>query len=173
MNRFSCSNGRECAMDPSADRASYATLTMAVALLLGALCAASPASSALYKWTDANGRVVYSDQPPPGNVKVDTLSGPPPPANPDAMKELAAKEVESRKQQQDAAASAKKTAQQRVDAAKVAGTCTDARAELSRLSADQLLLYSVNEKGQAVYMDDTERRRRREKLETFLKSNCP
>ena len=172
MNRFSCRNGRECAMDPSADRASYATLTMAVALLLGALCAASPASSALYKWTDANGRVVYSDQPPPGNVKVDTLAGPPPPANPNAVKELAVKEAEVRKQQQDAAATAKKTGQQRADAEKVAGACKNARAELSRLSADQLLLYSVNEKGQAVYMDDTERRRRRETLETYLKTNC-
>ena len=27
--------------------------------------------AATYKWTDANGRVIYSDQPPSGNVKVE------------------------------------------------------------------------------------------------------
>ena len=51
--------------------------------------AAAPASAAIYKWTDANGRVVYSDQPPPANVKVEAIAPPPPPANPNAVKELA------------------------------------------------------------------------------------
>ena len=32
--------------------------------LLAAACAGA-ASAALYKWTDAQGRIVYSDQPPP------------------------------------------------------------------------------------------------------------
>ena len=43
-----------------------------------ALClAASPivASAALYKWTDANGRVVYSDQPPIGDIKTEIIAG--------------------------------------------------------------------------------------------------
>src|SRR6187397_890157 len=43
-------------------------LSFAVALL-----ASAPAMAALYKWTDASGRVIYSDQPPPGNVKVETI----------------------------------------------------------------------------------------------------
>ena len=40
----------------------------ATALLLAAV----PAAAALYKWIDANGRVIYSDQPPPANVKAET-----------------------------------------------------------------------------------------------------
>jgi len=36
---------------------------------LGVVLAAGPAAAALYKWTDASGRVVYSDQPPPPSVK--------------------------------------------------------------------------------------------------------
>ena len=35
-----------------------------------------PAAAALYKWTDANGRVVYSDQPPTPSVKAETLNAP-------------------------------------------------------------------------------------------------
>jgi hypothetical protein len=63
---------------------------------------AGPATAAVYKWTDANGRVIYSDQPPPANVKVETLNAPPPPANPNAMKELAQKDAELRQRQQRA-----------------------------------------------------------------------
>jgi Domain of unknown function (DUF4124) len=142
-------------------------------LCAGALALAPPASGALYKWTDANGVVVYSDQPPPGNVKVDKIAGPPPPANPNAAKDLANKEIELKKQQASTAEAAKKTGQQRADADRQASACRDARAELSRLAADQVLLYSVNEKGEQVFMNDAERRRRREAAETFLRTNCP
>jgi len=38
-----------------------------IALLCGALCV--PAHAELYKWTDAEGKVHYSDTPPPGGVK--------------------------------------------------------------------------------------------------------
>ena len=54
----------------------------AVAFVSAALSSQHRRGAALYKWTDANGRVVYSDQPPAGDVKVDTVAGPPPPANP-------------------------------------------------------------------------------------------
>src|SRR5580765_5141069 len=66
------------------------SLAIAVALAVVAL----PAAAALYKWTDANGRVIYSDQPPNGNYKVEAINAPPPPANPNAVKELASKEAE-------------------------------------------------------------------------------
>ncbi len=154
-------------------RVRRAAIPLAVACAFAILCAAVPAGAALYKWTDANGRVVYSDQPPPGDVKVDTIASPPPPANPNAVKEMATKEAEGKKQQGDAADNAKKAAQSRADATKMAGTCKDARLELNSLAANQILLYRVNEKGETVYMDDAERRRRRENLETFMKSNCP
>ena len=69
---------------------------------------------------------------------------------------------------------AKKAAQTRADAQKRATWCKDARAELSALSSDQLLVAKVNEKGTTVYLDDAERKRRREALESNLKTNnCP
>ena len=39
------------------------------------------------------------DQPPPGNVKSEIIKGPPPPANPNAAKEMATKELEYRQRQ--------------------------------------------------------------------------
>ena len=162
----------EIALDRWSGRVRFCVVPVAIAIAFSALGAASTAWGALYKWTDANGRVVYSDQPPPGNVKVDQIAGPPPPANPNATKEMAGKQAESKKQQLDAAANATKAVQQRTDVEKLAGVCRDARAELTRLSADQVLLYSVNEKGEQVFMNDSDRRRRREALETYLKASC-
>jgi len=75
------------------------TITQAAICALALALCAAPATAALYKWTDASGRVVYSDQPPPGNVKVETLQGPPPVANPNAVKDLANKEMEFKQRQ--------------------------------------------------------------------------
>ena len=172
MSHFFCNVPRESAVQRSPRRARRSTLTMALAVVLGTLCVISPAGSALYKWTDANGRVVYSDQPPPGDVKVERINAPPPPANPDAVKEMANKEAEGKKQQADAAENAKKAAQTRADTQKRASWCKDARAELTALSSDQLLVAKVNEKGTTVYLDDAERKRRREALEANIRTNC-
>ena len=79
---------------------------LAVSLL--AATGATDAAAALYKWTDAQGRVVYSDQPPQANVKTEQLRAAPPPANPNAAKELAQREADFRKRQADAAAASAK-----------------------------------------------------------------
>ena len=173
MNRSPSSIRRECAMQGRPGCARISVAPLALALVLGMFAATAPAWGALYKWTDANGRVVYSDQPPPGEVKVDVIAGPPPPSNPNAAKDMANKEVESKKQQQEAAANSKKALQQRADAEKRLDACKSARAEISRLAADQIILYSVNEKGETIVMNDADRRRRRETLETFIRANCP
>ncbi len=177
MSRTTCRKppinapGRPCA------RARIHRRPSAAAVVLGGLavmlCAAMPAWAALYKWTDANGVVVYSDQPPPGNVKVETIAGPPPPANPNAAKDLANKELDLKKQQTATADTAKKAAQQRADAERLADSCRDARTELTSLSAEQILLYSINEKGEQVMMNDADRKRRRTAVENYLKANCP
>src|SRR3989304_2708120 len=45
---------------------------LSVAIWL-ALCFALPAAAQMYKWVDANGKVQYSDKPPPSNVKTEKL----------------------------------------------------------------------------------------------------
>jgi glutaredoxin len=40
-----------------------------IAVLLLALVFAAPAAAELYRWTDSQGRVHYSDLPPPANIK--------------------------------------------------------------------------------------------------------
>lgn len=145
----------------------------AAVLAAGAFALAGTAAAALYKWTDASGRVVYSDQPPSGgNVKVEVLQGAPPPSNPNAAKELAAKEAEFKKRQLDSADAAKKAEAQRAELAKVGDACTRAQMQMKQLAAEMVGLTRYNEKGEIVYVDDATRRKEREQLEVWYKANC-
>jgi len=141
--------------------------------MLGSLALSGVASCATYKWVDANGRVVYSDQPPPGNVKAEIVQGAPPPANPNAVKELAAKEAEFKKRQIDAVDNAKKVDAQRAETGKRAEQCARTQTQIKQLAAEQIGLVRYNEKGEIVYVDDATRRKEREQLELWVKANCP
>src|SRR5947208_2437500 len=97
-----------------------------VALALLAV-AAWPAQAATYKWVDANGRVIYSDQPPTGNYKVESLSAPPPPANPNAVRELASKEAELQQKKLLRAEEETKIAKARIESDKKRDQCGKVR----------------------------------------------
>ena len=77
-------------------------LSVAISL---ALCVALPVSAQMYKWVDSNGRVQYSDKPPPSNIKSEKLR---PPAR--AASIPAASETKSGTQKEDAAKAGPKTA---------------------------------------------------------------
>jgi len=146
-------------------------------LLLACMLAATAASSAmaaLYKWTDAQGRIVYSAQPPSTNVKSEQLRAPPPPAKPNAAKELAQREADYRKRQTESAEAAAKSEKERGDTAKRAEACAQAKGQLKQLGESQLAIYRYNEKGEREVMDDDARGRERAKLNTFIRDNkCP
>ena len=147
----------------------------AVALAMALAAVATAASGALYKWTDANGRVVYSDQPPPAgtNATPEVLRGPSAPANPNALKELAAKDAELKKRQLERADDAKKAEKTKVDAERRTDSCSQLRGQIKLLSGDDVV-YRANEKGERVYMDDEMKRKERERIETMVREyNCP
>lgn len=142
----------------------------ALAALL--LLAAGPAAATLYKWTDANGRVVYSDQPPPGNIKSEIMQGPPPPSNTTAVKDFNKQEGEFKKRQLDAAENAKKSDAQRAEAVKRNEMCTRALGQTRTLAAEEVPIVRKNEKGEDVFVDNEVRRRERADLDTWMKANC-
>ena len=136
------------------------------------LTASGMAAATTYKWTDAQGRTVYSDQPPPSaNVKTEQLRPPPPPANPNTAKEFAAREAEDKKKQADAVQAAAKAEKARADDAKRADACAQAKGQLVQLSQSQVLIYRYNEKGEREAMDDAALARERARINAFLKDN--
>ena len=141
--------------------------------LVTATCAGST-SAALYKWTDAQGHIVYSDQPPPGNVKTEQLRAPPPPANPNAAKELAQREAEFRKRQSESVEANAKSSKDRESTAQRAASCAQAKGQLKQLAESQLAIFRYNEKGEREVMDEDARGRERAKLNALLRDNkCP
>jgi Skp family chaperone for outer membrane proteins len=140
--------------------------------LLACAALASPAAAATYKWTDANGRIVYSDLPPQGDVKYETIGGPAPAANPNAVQDLAAKELEMKKRQADAADKEKKGEEKRAELAKRDEQCKRAESNVRQLGAEQVQLVRYNQKGEAFVVDDVTRRRERAEVEGWIRQNC-
>ena len=160
--------GNECPTLRTLWRAAPRLWVLAAALAL----AAAPAMATTYKWTDANGRVIYSDQPPPGNIKVESIAAPPPPANPNAVKELANKEAELQQKKQQRAEEEAKATKARLEATKKREQCGTARGQMILLQSDQNPIYRSTDTGQQVFMDDAARRREREQLGTWIRENC-
>ena len=141
--------------------------------VIAAALVSVPAFAALYKWTDSNGRVVYSDQAPPGNVKVEVINAPPPPVNPNAMRDLAAKDAELKKAKQARADDEAKANKARVDANQLRENCERARGQMYTLgNSDQVVLYSTNAQGERVAMTDEARVRERQRLDAWIRDNC-
>jgi predicted Zn-dependent peptidase len=147
-------------------------IALAVAVLAAPL--AGGASAALYKWTDAQGHVVYSDQPPSGNVKAEELRAAPPPANPNAAKELAQRQADFQKRQAEAAKATEKAGKEQASSAERAESCANARGQLKQLTESQIAIYRYNAKGEREVMDDDARAKERAKLNAWIRDNkCP
>lgn len=140
-------------------------------LVLGlALAFAAAASAQLYRWVDKDGKVRYTDTPPPAGVKARTLSAPvaTPPAgeSPEAAAKDAPKgpltpaeqEQAFRKRQMDAQKAAEKADAARKDQAAKQQNCERARDYLRTLESGQRVS-RTNAQGEREYLEDAQRER--------------
>ncbi|MBE7524522.1 MAG: DUF4124 domain-containing protein [Burkholderiales bacterium] len=153
------------------NRKTMGTAFLAAGVLALAL-AAGGASATLYKWTDASGRVVYSDQPPPGGVKYDVVGGAAPPDNPNAARDLASQEAQFKKAQRERAEADAKAGKTRADAAKRAEVCEQARAGIRTYQNDNVPVVTINAKGEQVVVDAAERARRLAEQQRLAREYC-
>ena len=137
------------------------------------LALASTASHAiLYKWIDDNGRVVYGDQPPPG-AKPEKLNASMGPADPNAVRDMATKDAEIKKRQQQRADEASKTAKDDFDGKKKLDQCVQARGRIKTLRNDAAV-YRYNEKGEKVFYEAADRERAVADNQKLMRDlNCP
>lgn len=156
-----------------AERLRTARPAFAAAMLgLGLALCASGAAATLYKWTDANGRVVYSDQPPLGDIKYEVVGAAPPPANPNAVRDMAAQDAEFRKRQADRAEASAKAEKARADAARMAEVCAQARGRIRLLQDESQPLVRYGEKGERIPMTAEDRKRGIEDQQRVAKEAC-
>jgi hypothetical protein len=144
-----------------------------LALLGGAWLVVAPVGAQTYKWKDADGKIHYSDQPPPANAKEEQTvkprkpsAGAPvatdkgatdkgaPAAAPKA-KTYVEQEAEFRKRQVEAAEREAAEKKKVSDAAEKKQNCDQARTQLQGLQAGGRLT-KTNPQGEREYMNDSE-----------------
>ncbi len=139
-------------------------------LILGlALALAGTASAQLYRWVDENGRVRYTDRPPPAGVKSRTIATPAAPSAPAATgapdagqaerkgpQTPAEQEQAFRKRRLEAQKAAEKAAAAEKDAAVKRENCARARETLATLRSGQRIR-RTNTQGEQYYLDDSTR----------------
>jgi hypothetical protein len=141
-----------------------------------AVCAgvasAVPAAAATYKWVDANGRTVYSDQPP-ADGKAEKLNATSAPADPNAMRDLLNKDNEIKKRQAQRQEDAAKGEKAEADSKRRADQCTQTRGRIKSLR-EEAILYRYNEKGEKVVMETRDRQQALSDNEKILRDlTCP
>lgn len=124
------------------------------------------AHAEVYKWKDASGKTIYSDVPPPSNIKQESVVGKKPaaptavttkaapaPAASDANKAAADKDAAARKRQEDAEAAKKKDEEKQAELKQKQQNCTNAKANVSNYKLGGRIA-TIDEKGERNYMDD-------------------
>jgi hypothetical protein len=159
-------------------------------LLLLALVVA-PDVSAQFKWRDANGRMVYSDQPPPTSIPPDAVLQAPglrpaaerPGATGEAAKATGAasgsptagaaadRELEFRKRRIERAETERKSGEEAAKARQVAAACEETRAELRALESG-VRISRINERGEREFIDDAQRAARADAARKSSREHC-
>jgi hypothetical protein len=141
-----------------------------------ALCtlslAAAPVLAALYKWTDENGRTVYGDTPPAG-VKAEKVNAPTAPADPNAVRDMAAKDAQIKARQRARAEEDAKAEKTQADAKAKLERCAQLRGNIQTMRSGAAV-YKFNDKGEKIYLEAADRERSIADSETQLRNlNCP
>lgn len=151
-----------------------------VSLAAGFSYMATQAAAETYKWTDSEGKVHYSDQPPPSNVKDPTTmtprkktsrSGPAPQigagqngaakttgaAKPAPVAAKTAQELDAEFKQRQVEAAEKGAAQKKLaqEAQSKNKNCAQAQANVARLQTGGRVA-RANDKGETEYLDDAQ-----------------
>jgi hypothetical protein len=141
-----------------------------LAMIGSAWLVSAPVDAQTYKWTDADGKVHYSDQPPPANAReqgtikprrqsAPTTSGSPPASEKgttDAKpKTVAEQEAEFRKRQVEAAEREAADKKKAAEAAERKQNCEQARAQLKSLQSGERQT-RTNAQGEREYLNDAQ-----------------
>ncbi|MCH7345776.1 DUF4124 domain-containing protein [Pelomonas sp. CA6] len=168
-------------------RPSLRVLTPALLLVAMALAAGSAHAQAQWKWRDAQGRVQYSDRPPPPEVQdkdilVRPVSQParvvvspvgaatPKPASAPASSARPGEDLSSRDRvaQQEAA---KQREEERKAAELRAENCRRAQAQL-RMLEEGVRLARTNDKGEREILDDQQRVDETRRVKAVIAAEC-
>jgi len=163
-----------------------------IALFAIAFLASAGAQAQVHKCVDAGGKIVYSQDPCPANMKPGTMSrnvlsapGASPAASPadspadkaagaaksTAPKTAAEQEMEFRKRQQDQAKASKQAQQKSAEAQAKELNCRNARERLAQYDIGGRLS-RINAQGERYYMDDAQIEQEKSRARADIAQAC-
>ena len=123
----------------------------------------------LYSWTDENGTVHFSDVQPEGQVVEErNIPQDAPPASDNPYHDVDTGPSAAEQRHQDIA---QKSEQAQIQQAMNSAQCPSWQAEVDRLEPNRRV-YSTNEQGETVRMDDVERTNQVAELKAQIAKNC-
>jgi len=149
------------------------------AILIGLTTAtAIAAGGAIYKWTDKDGNVHFTDCPPPPGCKAETILVQPEPSEQQVRQ--AQEKLEKLLEEQRASAAARELERLELERQQVAAmqvavarkrACVMARQNLHNLLMNRPVYY-INEKGERVFLDDAAHKAEIEHQQQLIRENC-
>lgn len=141
-------------------------------LLLIANTSAAADTQGIYKWTDDQGEIHYSQFPPSG-VKTEKLNAPPPPAHsPEVLDSEVQKQVDKFDQQNKEKLQGAKDAKQWVEIQKIRrSNCETAHKNLAGLQRGGNVRY-MGPNGEILRLTDEERKKRIDEANKQIEENC-
>lgn len=136
----------------------------ALPLLTALLLLAVPVQAAMYKWTDADGNIHYTQSPPPAGVESKTMKAPPPAPTP-APSQKADKGEQGKGEAKDEADKPVETPRDE----QIKRNCEAARRNLSIYTNNRRVM---NEKGEIEVMDEKVRQAKIKQTEEQIKEYC-
>jgi CBS-domain-containing membrane protein len=156
-------------------RISIASLVILLSL---ALVPAAGAEGTIYKWTDKEGNVHYTDCPPPPGCKAETVAAEPVPSEQQIRQARERLDKLLSEQEQSAAGRELDRLErqgQQVAAMQVAvarkRACVSAQQNLHALLMNRPVYY-INEKGERVFLDDAAHKAEIERQRQLVQDNC-
>ena len=149
-------------------------------IALAILLATATVAAQVYKWVDKDGKVQYTDTPPPASAtkteakKIDTSPAAVPAAPPAAAtppKSLQDRAKDNDKRKADTAEKAKKTEVDQQNAAIKESNCRDSRANLAELETGRPMR-RTSETGEREYLDDDARQAELTKIRKSVADFC-
>jgi hypothetical protein len=154
-----------------------------LAIIIGTGFVTLPTAAQTYKWTDADGKVHYSDQPPPANAKEQATIKPSKPsasaptAAPDKgapaakAKTYVEQEADFKKRQVEAAEREAAEKKKAAEAEQAKQNCEQSRAQLKSLQSGGRQT-RTNAQGEREYMDDAQIAQDIERAKKLVDSWC-
>ena len=165
-------------------------------LAVFALTAVSGLSQAeIYKWKDKDGKVRYSDTPPPSNIKQEPITGKKKPVVPtgkaplapvdsaaetagvpaampkDIEPSISAEDLAARQRRENAETEKRNKQEKEAETKRKAENCTAAKANMETYIQGGRV-YKMNESGEREYLDEKGFAQGREKAQQEINENC-